>query len=393
MQLTPAALGPNFATAFPAARTGPLSVLRRNGASALQSGAQPRRQSPRSLAPCALSSPSPAGAALESSPEIAASYILGPQVGRGSFAVVYEVTDMRSGVRLAAKKLPKYVHGRLPSQQAAVVGAEAATQRALAADSPSVLPLVDLRQCTDFWYLVSELCLTDLGSYLKQRGGAPLPERMAAHILRHLLSALAACHRAGIAFRDVKPANLLVRSIDANGMPEIALADFGCCRSTAGSQSSDRSSAGTPLYSAPECVHHRGDCSSDVWAAGIMLFYLLSGCYPFCDPRHKISQGEYWRRVQEAPIHTAGPAWQAVSPDAVALVRRMLDRDCSSRITAEQALQDPWLLEMTSSPDSSWQHGIGCSKTPQEVQRQEPRVSSNVVPGLPVGAPAQAAAA
>lgn len=81
--------------------------------------------------------------------------------------------------------------------------------------------------------------------------------------------------------------------------------------------------------SPPESMHSAGGVHGDVWSAGVLLYHLLSGQYPFCDPRHKISQGEYWRRVAEAPISTSGPAWQSVPPGAVALVRRMLERDCS----------------------------------------------------------------
>lgn len=66
-------------------------------------------------------------------------------------------------------------------------------------------------------------------------------------------------------------------------------------------------------------------------------------------PPPSTAQGEYWRRVQEQPIHFAGPAWHGVSPGALALLSRMLDRDCSKRITAAQALQDPWIVEMTGS--------------------------------------------
>ncbi len=149
---------------------------------------------------------------------------------------------------LAAKKLPRYVHGRLPAQQAAVVGAEAAAQAALCAASPSILRLVDVRQDDSSFYLIQERCLMDLRAWLRPRGGAPLSGREVACIVQQLLCALAACHRAGIAFRDVKPANLLVREIGADGLPELALADFGCCRSTADPPPASHTSAGTPLY-------------------------------------------------------------------------------------------------------------------------------------------------
>ncbi|EFN55070.1 hypothetical protein CHLNCDRAFT_14083, partial [Chlorella variabilis] len=159
----------------------------------------------------------------------------------------------------------------------------------------------------------------------------------AAHITQQLLMALLTCHRHGVAYRDVKPANLLVRSIDANGLPEVCLADFGCSRSMLGPQPSNRNSPGTPLFSAPECVHGYGGIESDIWSAGVLLYSLLSGAFPFCDPRSKISQAEYWQRVSEAPISYSGPGWRDVSPRAVDLVRRMLERDCSRRIAAQEA--------------------------------------------------------
>lgn len=57
-----------------------------------------------------------------------------------------------------------------------------------------------------------QLCVTDLGRWLAQRPSARLSEREAAHILRQLLASLAACHRHGLAYRDVKPQNLVSAS-------------------------------------------------------------------------------------------------------------------------------------------------------------------------------------
>lgn len=315
--------------------------------------------------------------ALEAVPQISESYALGQQIGRGSFAVVLEVTDKRTGERFCAKKLPKFLHTKLPCQQRQVVASEAETQRALCAASSSILRLHGVCQDGSYYYIISELCQTDLARYLS--GRKMLSEREAAHITQQLLTALLTCHRHGVAYRDVKPANLLVRRIDANGLPEICLADFGCSRSTLGPQPSNRSSPGTPLFSAPECVHGCGGVESDVWSVGVLLYNLLSDAYPFCDPRQKISQSEYYWRVAEAKISYSGPGWHGVSPRAVELVRRMLDRDCSSRITAQEALQDPWLQDLTSSgvASSSWRTG---AQSPASE-----RTMANVVPGLPEG--------
>lgn len=136
-----------------------------------------------------------------------------------------------------------------------------------------------------------QLCLGDLAHYLAGRPCERLSEREAAWIVQQVLAALAACHRAGLAYRDIKPHNLLLRGVDASGRPSLVLADFGCARSTADVPPSAHVSAGTPLYSAPECVHGTGGMHSDVWSVGVLLYSLLTGGrFPFCDPKHSITQ-------------------------------------------------------------------------------------------------------
>lgn len=181
----------------------------------------------------------------------------------------------------------------------------------------------------------AQLCISDLAQHLHARDGARLSEREAAHITRQLLTALDACARLGVAYRDVKPANLLIRSITADGLPEVVLADFGQARLTTGPQPSNRCSAGTPLYSAPECVYGVGGQESDVWSAGILLYHLLSGAFPFCDPRHQITQVRAgagmvgWHEKQRSPGRGGGAGCrpqrcQVHSPPGPASSRRNL---------------------------------------------------------------------
>ena len=97
-------------------------------------------------------------------------------------------------------------------------------------------------------------------------------------ILEPILSALAAAHAAGIVHRDVKPENVLLAD---DG--RVKLADFGLARLTANlSVTSTTTMIGTVAYFSPEQVL-RGvaDARSDVYAAGIMLFEMLTGRPPY----------------------------------------------------------------------------------------------------------------
>lgn len=78
-------------------------------------------------------------------------------MGRGSFALVLEARDLRTGELCCVKKLPKYKHQRLPCQQTAVVAAEAAALRVLSAACPaSILRFHEVRQDTNYFYIVTE---------------------------------------------------------------------------------------------------------------------------------------------------------------------------------------------------------------------------------------------
>jgi serine/threonine-protein kinase len=107
-----------------------------------------------------------------------------------------------------------------------------------------------------------------------------LSPRHALEILESVLAALGAAHHAGIVHRDVKPENVLLAD---DG--RIKVADFGLARAVSGATNHTSATGvlmGTVAYLSPEQVE-RGvaDPRSDVYAAGILLFELLTGAKPY----------------------------------------------------------------------------------------------------------------
>jgi serine/threonine-protein kinase len=104
-----------------------------------------------------------------------------------------------------------------------------------------------------------------------------LPEAQALRVMEQLLDALECAHRHGVWHRDVKPANLL---LTAQG--QVKLTDFGIARIENLGLTQVSSMIGTPGYMAPEQYLGEGiDHRADLFAAGVLLYRLLTGVLPF----------------------------------------------------------------------------------------------------------------
>jgi serine/threonine-protein kinase len=126
-------------------------------------------------------------------------------------------------------------------------------------------------------YLVTELVEgQSLRSLLQHE--APLPPARAIAIVRRLCDVLAYLHEQGVAHRDVKPENVLIRPDDG-----IVLIDLGLSHDRAARRITWGRMAGfgTPDYMPPERVAgKRGDARSDVYAVGLVLHEMLTGRLP-----------------------------------------------------------------------------------------------------------------
>jgi serine/threonine-protein kinase len=146
--------------------------------------------------------------------------------------------------------------------------------------SPDVVAVHD--QGTDpdsgLAYLVMEHIRGGTLRDLVREQGAQSPARAVA-LMRPVLRALAAAHAAGLVHRDVKPENVL---LGEDG--RIKVADFGLARAIEASTLTATTGLllGTAAYLSPEQVQHGAvDTRSDVYAAGVVLWELLTGTPPY----------------------------------------------------------------------------------------------------------------
>ena len=199
-------------------------------------------------------------------------YHVGSRIARGGMATVYLATDTRLD-RVVALKI---AHLELSDDAEFVRRFIGEARSAARLSSPNVVGVYDQGSDGRLHYIAMEYVAgRTLRQLLNERGR--LSPREALDVMTGVLSGLAAAHQAGLAHRDVKPENVLLTPAG-----EVKVADFGLARSVAGAvQTKGGMIIGTAGYLAPEQVAGgSSDARTDVYAAGIMLFELLTGTQP-----------------------------------------------------------------------------------------------------------------
>jgi eukaryotic-like serine/threonine-protein kinase len=199
-------------------------------------------------------------------------YLVESQLARGGMATVYLGRDVRLD-RAVALKIAHPELARDPEFSARFIGEARAVARL---SSANVVAVFDQGSTGDIHYIAMEYVPgPTLRELLNSRGR--LNPREALDITEGVLAGLAAAHSAGIIHRDVKPENVLLGSGNV-----IKVADFGLARAAAGLRNTKTGLLiGTAAYLAPEQVSaSSSDERTDVYAAGVMLFEMLTGAQP-----------------------------------------------------------------------------------------------------------------
>jgi hypothetical protein len=224
-------------------------------------------------------------------------WLVGERIGGGGFGQVYAVTS--NDTEAVAKLVPK----------------ESGADRELLfvdlASVRNVVPVIDSGETEDHWVLVMPRAEKSLRQHLVDAGGSlAVPETVG--ILVDIATALYDLQGKKVIHRDLKPENILLLG------GRWCLADFGISRYAEATTAPDtRKYAWTPAYAAPEQWRiERATRATDVYAAGIIGFELLSGSRPFPGP----SREDY----REQHLHSDPPRLEDVPASLASLVEECL---------------------------------------------------------------------
>lgn len=134
----------------------------------------------------------------------------------------------------------------------------------------------------------------------------------------------------------MKPENLLLDKDESN--PKIKIIDFGTATHFEPGKWLTQK-FGTPYYIAPEVLKKKYNEKCDIWSTGVILYILLCGYPPFNGQNDK----QIIENVLRGKFTLEEPEWDEISPEAKDFVSRLLKYDPNERISAEDALQHPWI--------------------------------------------------
>lgn len=255
-------------------------------------------------------------------------YVIEAELGRGAMGVVYRA---RHGALNRAVAL-KVLKPGLAADVEFTARFEREIRGGARVQHPHVVRVLDAGRVDQTQYLAMELVEGEsLGDLLQRAGRLPWP--LALAVISRVLDGLSHLHGLSILHRDIKLANVLIGA-DAS----VRITDFGLA-TYEGATVLTRTGhvVGTLAFMAPELF--RNDAAtpqSDVWAAGICLYLLITGGFPISpDPL-----ADYVARLMSGAIPAPETRGSPVPPEVSRFALRLLERDPAQRPADARALHE-----------------------------------------------------
>ncbi|KAF5455899.1 hypothetical protein F2P56_025428 [Juglans regia] len=273
-------------------------------------------------------------------PRLRDHYLIGKKLGQGQFGTTYLCTHKSTEAQYACKSIPK--RKLLCKEDYDDVWREIQIMHHLS-EHPHVVRIEGTYEDLVFVHLVMELCAGgELFDRIVQKGH--YSEREAVKLIKTIVGVVEACHSLGVMHRDLKPENFLFESPADDA--KLKATDFGLSVFYKPGEAF-HDVVGSPYYVAPEVLKKHYGPEVDVWSAGVILYILLSGVPPFWAE----TETGIFRQILKGKLDFESAPWPSISESAKDLIRKMLERDPTKRITAHEVLCHPWIVDDRVAPD------------------------------------------
>jgi serine/threonine-protein kinase len=218
-------------------------------------------------------------------------YAVVGELGRGGFAVVYSVRDLRLNRYLAVKVM----RPDLVASRQALERFQREARIAARLDHPNILPVSFAGEGAGLvYYAMPRVRGLTLRERLRQDGPLPVPE--ALRVFGEVGRGLHYAHQQGVVHRDIKPANIM---LEQSG--KVLILDFGIAKALSadgGSLSISGAVIGSVEYMSPEQAQGSRDLDrrSDIYSLGVVGYEMLAGETPYGSAGPPPAEGHGARR-------------------------------------------------------------------------------------------------
>ena len=269
-------------------------------------------------------------------------YDFGEEIGRGAFAVIkkcYRLGDKDK--KLYAAKLVKYDDEALK-----ILKREVAMIQKW--NHPKFINLFEVFIVQKYvvlimeWYDGKNLLPFLIGKQEaaeKSRSKPKLSEKDIAALTNQLLTALEYLHKQGIAYLDIKPDNIMVRSTG-----DIKLVDYDNCRHIVSKQGDVVDCIGTPEFTAPEALVYE-NCSpaTDMWSVGVLIHVMLTAKSPFAAE----DENEVLRKIAKVEYQLKKEDFGKCSEHPKKIIEGVFKRIPEKRLSLSEVLEHEWFKKNT----------------------------------------------
>ncbi|XP_037120617.1 death-associated protein kinase 2 isoform X1 [Syngnathus acus] len=257
-------------------------------------------------------------------------------LGSGHFGEVRRVRELATGTYWAGKfvKLRKTTCSLLGLERRCVEQ-EVEVLRSL--QHPNIITLKDVFDSRSEVVLILEIVSGgELFDFIAEK--EMVTEDEAIEFMKQILDGLAFMHSKNIGHFDLKPENIML-SDKESPHPDIKLIDFGLAHHFVPGEEY-KSTSGTPQYIAPEVINSEPlGTAADMWSIGVITYILLSGMSPF----QGHTDEDTLRNVLAVNYEFDTHCFSTTSCTAKDFIQKLLVKNTSDRMTAEECLLHPWI--------------------------------------------------
>ena len=284
-------------------------------------------------------------------------YLYGRRIGQGAFGKVNLGLNVLTGRVVAIKSFKKTPIEKFKHKMKKI---QYETELMKRFNHKNITKILEVFNDEEYMLIIMEYINGgNLFSFVKKR--RKLSEKMAKFLFRQIILGIQHIHSKNVVHRDIKLENILI-DFDNN----VKICDFGIGKVLENEEELLYDKCGTPMYMAPEIILANDDNGYkgfpvDIWSSGITLYIMLSGSLPF-NIKNKNNNKEDMALnsikdknnifLQNQIVNVKPKEIENISIEAKNLLKGLLNKNPSKRLTCSQILNHPWLKHSNNNMDS-----------------------------------------